>query len=79
LKATGRLLSTQLRSLVMCRSALLVLGGIVLPLLSTSMLITAAALAAVFCSELIGRYLFFVSVVPKNMAASYLTAGKAAA
>jgi hypothetical protein len=37
------------------------------------------ALGVVFCSELIGRYLFFVSVVPKNMAASYLTAGKAAA
>ena len=79
LKATGRLLSTQLRSLVMCRSALLVLGGIVLPLLSKSVIITAAALGAVFCSELVGRYLFFVGVVPKNMAASYLTAGKAAA
>ena len=79
LKATARLLSTQLRFLLMCRSALLVLGGIVLPLFSTSMFATAAALGAVFCGELAGRYLFFVSVVPKNMAASYLTAGKAAA
>jgi DMSO reductase anchor subunit len=75
LKATARLLSTQLRFLLMSRSALLVLGGIVLPLFSSSV----SAAGVVFCSELIGRYLFFVSVVPKNMAASYLTAGKAAA
>jgi hypothetical protein len=40
---------------------------------------TAGALGAVVCGEFVGRYLFFVSVVPKNMAASYLTAGKAAA
>ena len=79
LKATARLLSTQLRSPLMLRSALLVLGGIVLPLVSSSALTSAVALGAVFCSELIGRYLFFVSVVPKNMAASYLTAGKVAA
>jgi formate dehydrogenase iron-sulfur subunit len=79
LKATARLLSTQLRFLFMCRSALLVLGGIVLPLWSTSMIATVAALGAVLCGELVGRYLFFVSVVPKNMAASYLTAGKVAA
>ena len=79
LKATARLLSTQLRFLLICRSALLVLGGIVVPLWSTSMIATVAALGAVLCGELVGRYLFFVSVVPKNMAASYLTAGKVAA
>jgi DMSO reductase anchor subunit len=79
LKATARLLSTQLRALTMLRSALLVLGGIVLPLFSSSATAAGVALGVIFCSELIGRYLFFVSVVPKNMAASYLTAGKAAA
>jgi hypothetical protein len=79
LKATARLLSTQLRFLLMSRSALLVLGGIALPLFSSSVSAAGVALGVVFCSELIGRYLFFVSVVPKNMAASYLTAGKAAA
>ncbi len=79
LKATARLLSMQLRSLLMVRSALLVLGGIVLPLYSTTAIVTAAALGLAFCGEVAGRYLFFVSVVPKNMAASYLTAGRAAA
>jgi formate dehydrogenase iron-sulfur subunit len=79
LKATARLLSMQLRSLLIARSALLVVGGIVLPLYSTSASGTAAALGLAFCGEVAGRYLFFVSVVPKNMAASYLTAGKAAA
>lgn len=79
LKATARLLSLQLRSLMMVRSALLVLGGIVLPLYSSSPVAMAAALGLMFCGEIAGRYLFFVSVVPKNMAASYLTAGKAAA
>jgi len=79
LKAAARLLSMQLRSLMMVRSALLVLGGIVLPLYSSSPVAMAAALGLTFCGEIAGRYLFFVSVVPKNMAASYLTAGKAAA
>ncbi|HEY1469875.1 MAG TPA: DmsC/YnfH family molybdoenzyme membrane anchor subunit [Candidatus Acidoferrum sp.] len=79
LKASAGLLSVQLRSLVLVRSVLLVLGGIILPLYSSSAIVAAAALGIVCCSEIIGRYLFFVSVVPKNMAASYLTAGKAAA
>ena len=79
LRATSRLLSTHLRALTMLRSALLILGGIALPLFSSSATAAGMALGVVFCSELIGRYLFFVSVVPKNMAASYLTVGKAAA
>ena len=79
LKATARLLSTQLHIPMMWRGALLILGGIVLPLFSSSVIMTAAAFTAVLCSELLGRYLFFVSVVPKNMAASYLAAGKVAA
>ena len=78
LKAAGRLLSMQLRSLLLVRSALLLLGGIVLPLYSSSPITMAAALGLALCSEVAGRYLFFASVVPKNMAASYLTAGKAA-
>jgi formate dehydrogenase iron-sulfur subunit len=79
LKASARLLSAQLRSLLLLRSALLVVGGIILPLQSRSALGLAAALAAAFCGEILGRYLFFVSVVPKNMAASYLGSQKAAA
>ena len=38
-----------------------------------------SALALAFCGEILGRYLFFVSVVPKNMAASYLGSHEAAA
>ena len=79
LKASARLLSTQLRSVLLVRSALLVLGGIVLPLRPSSPATLAIGLAAVFAGEILGRYLFFVSVVPKNMAASYLSSRKAAA
>ncbi len=80
LKASARLLSVQLRSLLIVRSTLLILGGIILPLQSSSSaLAMAAALTIVFCGEITGRYLFFISVVPKNMASSYLTAGKVAA
>lgn len=79
LKASGRLLSAQLRSLLLLRCLLLLLGGIVLPLYSPIWIGTAAAFVLAFSAEILGRYLFFVSVVPKNMAASYLTARKAAA
>jgi hypothetical protein len=37
------------------------------------------SLLIALAGEVLGRYVFFVSVVPKNMAASYLSAGKAAA
>ena len=52
---------------------------LVLPLRSQSVTSLAIALTAAFGGEILGRYLFFVSVVPKNMAASYLGSQKAAA
>jgi formate dehydrogenase iron-sulfur subunit len=79
LQASARLLSTALASKFLARGALLIFGGIVLPLLWPTTLGTYAAFALTLGGELLGRYLFFVSVVPKNMAASYLSAGKAAA
>lgn len=79
LKASARLLSAQLRSLLLLRCALLVVGGIVLPLQVRGAVGLAFALGTAFCGEILGRYLFFVSVVPKNMAASYLSSDKAAA
>lgn len=79
LKASAGLLSTQLRSLFLTRSFFLVLGGVVLPLQSQGVGGLAIAFAAALCGEIMGRYLFFVSVVPKNMAASYLSSQKAAA
>jgi formate dehydrogenase iron-sulfur subunit len=79
LKASARLLSTQLRSLLLLRSTLLIVGGIILPLQSRSIAGLGAALVLAFCGEILGRYLFFVSVVPKNIATSYLASHKAAA
>jgi hypothetical protein len=39
----------------------------------------AVALALALGGEILGRYLFFVSVVPKHMAAPYIPAGSEAA
>ena len=47
-------------------------GGIILPLSSQTHTARYASLALTLAGEILGRYLFFVSVVPKNMAASYL-------
>lgn len=79
LQASARLLSTALASAFLVRGSLLVLGGIVLPLLWPTPFGAYAAFALALCGEFLGRYLFFVSVVPKNMAASYFYAGQAAA
>src|SRR5437016_114994 len=79
LQASARLLSTTLASRFLARGALLIFGGIVLPLLLSTSFGTYASLALALGGEILGRYLFFVSVVPKNMAASYLSAGEAAA
>ena len=79
LQASARLLLTTLASRFLARGALLIFGGIVLPLLWPTTFGTYASLALTLGGEILGRYLFFVSVVPKNMAASYLSAGKAAA
>ena len=38
-----------------------------------------AALAMAIVGEILGRYLFFVSVVPRQMAAAYLSAAREAA
>ena len=78
-KASAQLLSTVLSPQVLARGGLLLLGGIVLPLLFPSMWGVVAALAFALAGEVLGRYLFFVSVVPKNMAATYLSGTKAAA
>jgi formate dehydrogenase iron-sulfur subunit len=73
LQASARLLSTTLAKPFLLRGALLVVGGIVLPL-SGPGLGRFAALVLALAGELVGRYLFYVSVVPKNIAAPYLAA-----
>ena len=69
MRASARLLTHDFQHLLLARLALLVAGGIVLPLVG----LIPAALALSLAGEWIGRYLFFVSVVPKNMAASFFT------
>ena len=50
-----------------------------LPLLSHGRSLTTTAFALALAGEILSRYLFFVSVVPKNMAAPYLAAEQNAA
>jgi DMSO reductase anchor subunit len=88
LKGTARLLSTVLRRHLVLRGCLLAVGGVVMPLLvasrpdltdAASALFIGASLVAAMGGEILGRYLFFVSVVPRQMAAAYLSAAREAA
>jgi formate dehydrogenase iron-sulfur subunit len=79
LQGTARLLSTTLRPHFIVRGVLLAVGGVVLPLVAGGAAMWWIALAAVLGAETLGRYLFFVSVVPKHMAAPYLQIGSEAA
>jgi formate dehydrogenase iron-sulfur subunit len=78
LQASARLLSAILARPLLLRGALLVVGGIALPLYG-SRSAWLASLPVALSGEIVGRYLFYVSVVPKNIAASYLVAEKEAA
>jgi hypothetical protein len=67
LRASARLLTGELRNLLLGRIGLLLAGGIVLPLLHAP----AAAFILALAGETVSRYLFFVSVVPKNVASTF--------
>jgi DMSO reductase anchor subunit len=67
LRASARLISGVLAGRMLLRMGLLLAGGILLTLSGH----TRLALAAAMAGELLGRYLFFVSVTPKNMARSF--------
>jgi DMSO reductase anchor subunit len=79
LRGTARLLSTRLAPHFVIRGVLLASGGVVLPLLAESSTVLAAAGVLALAGELLGRYLFFVSVVPKHMTTPYLAMGSEAA
>jgi hypothetical protein len=85
LKGTARLLSTVFAKHLVLRGVLLAAGAIVLPLLLTSVEadlqvgLWVLALALALGAEMLGRYLFFVSVVPKHMAAPYIAVESEAA
>lgn len=70
LRQSGRLLAADLKRRFLLRLALLSLGAAAAVLARTP-LETAGALALCLSAEMLGRYLFFVSVVPHNMAASF--------
>jgi formate dehydrogenase iron-sulfur subunit len=66
-QASARLLSEEFGRAYLLRLAMLIVGGIVLPLLGWLRLGFSVALGA----EFLGRYLFFVTVVPKDVARTY--------
>ncbi len=72
LQASARLLSTTLASRLVVRGVLLVVGAIALPLFTADPLIRWVSFATALGGETLGRYLFFISAVPKHMAAPYL-------
>ena len=76
LKGTARLLSTVFARHLVVRGVLLALGAMALPLLGAP---AAVALALAVAAEILGRYLFFVSVVPTHMAAPYVAVESEAA
>jgi len=54
------------------RGVLLALGAIALPLFTSQPIVLWLALLLALAAETMGRYLFFVSAVPKHLAAPYL-------
>ena len=54
------------------RNVLLALGAIALPLFTSQAMALWLAFVLALAAETIGRYLFFVSAVPKHLAAPYL-------
>jgi DMSO reductase anchor subunit len=75
LQGSARLLSADLKNLFLARFGLLIAGGVAMPLVGFA----ATGLLLALAGELAGRYLFFVSVVPRNMAAGFFATGKVAA
>lgn len=66
------MLSGRLKDVFLIRLALLLGAGVVLPLAANSQAGALAAVTLALLGELTGRWLFFVSVVPKSIAAAFL-------
>jgi formate dehydrogenase iron-sulfur subunit len=78
LRASALLLSGRLQNAFLIRLGLLVVAGMVMPVSAHSRWSIALALALALGGEWLGRWLFFVSVVPKNIAAAFTRSGRAA-
>lgn len=79
LRASALLLCTRLRHSYLIRLALLGIAGIGMPLQVHSPAGMTATLLLALAGECMGRWLFFVSVVPKNIAATFFGPVKEAA
>jgi formate dehydrogenase iron-sulfur subunit len=79
LRSSSLLLAGRLRALFVTRLAILIVAGMLIPMTTVSPLLMRVAFAAAFGGELLGRYLFFVAVVPKNIAAAFAVSSTRAA
>jgi DMSO reductase anchor subunit len=79
LRGTAHLMTRPFGRLFLARVLLLAGAGVVLPLVTSNTPVLAAALVVSVAAELIGRYLFFVTAVPRHMTAAYLEFGSEAA
>jgi DMSO reductase anchor subunit len=79
LRASSRLISGRFRTLFLIRLGILLAAGIVAPLALHGSAIAVAAFVLALAGEWVGRWLFFVTVVPKNMAAAFPATMKVAA
>jgi Fe-S-cluster-containing dehydrogenase component/DMSO reductase anchor subunit len=78
LRASALLLTGRLQKFLLLRLSALVVAGIVLPMVS-SYAAAVAALIIALAGEWLGRWLFFISVVPKSMAAAFTGSARKAA
>jgi DMSO reductase anchor subunit len=78
LRASALLLSGLLQRPFLIRLGVLIIAGIVLPLKTDSAVPVMLTMVLGVAGECVGRWLFFVGVVPKNIAAAFTLAGKAA-
>jgi Fe-S-cluster-containing dehydrogenase component/DMSO reductase anchor subunit len=79
LRASSLLLSGRLRNLFLTRLAVLTVAGVLFPLLAIHGWRVSAVFGIALAGEWLGRYLFFVSVVPKNIAAAFSSGERIAA
>jgi DMSO reductase anchor subunit len=74
LRSSSLLLAGRLRTLFGMRLAILIVAGILLPFAGR---FAVPAFVLALAGEFLGRYLFFVGVVPKNIAAAFTVVGRA--
>ena len=77
-RISAGLLVYRLRGPFLLRLLLLLAGGVVLPLASDDGRVLMLALLLALTGEVLGRWLFFVAVTPKNIASSFLSNERAA-